>query len=66
MSPSTEDTSQSQMSERSDISYNPERIPYGMNIKDYSATWLEGWTNVPPKYTDDSDVYKRHRHSTRY
>ena len=33
-----EDTSQNQMSKRSNMSYNPERIPYRMNIQDYNAT----------------------------
>ncbi|XP_073098730.1 E3 ubiquitin-protein ligase RGLG3-like isoform X2 [Elaeis guineensis] len=36
-----EDTFQSQsLSERSEMSYNPERILYGMNIQEYGASWL--------------------------
>ena len=61
-----EDISQSQnFSERSEISYNPERMPYGMNIREYGAAWLEGWTDIPPDYVNDPDIYKHHRHSTR-
>ena len=62
-----EDTSQSQnFSERFEMSYNPERMPYGMmNIREYGAAWLEGWTDIPSDYVDDSDIYEHHRHSTR-
>ena len=39
----SEDTSQSQsLSKRSEIFYNLERMPYGMNIQKYSTFWLEG------------------------
>lgn len=66
----SEDTSQSQSfserSERSESAYNPERIPYGMNLQEYNAAWIEGWTDVPPDYVDDPDIYERHRHSTRF
>ena len=59
-----EDTSQSQnLSERSEMSYNPARMPYGINIQEYSATSLKGWTS---DYADDLDIYERHRHTTRY
>ena len=63
-----EDISQSQnFSERSEMSYNPERMPYGMmNIREYGAAWLKGWTDIPSDYVDDPDIYERHRHSTRY
>ena len=48
------------------MSYNPERMPYGMmNIREYGAAWLEGWTDIPSDYVDDLDIYERHRHSTR-
>ena len=61
-----EDTSQSQsLSERSEISYNPERMPYGMNIQEYGPAWIEGWTDVSPDYVDHPDIYERHRHSMR-
>ena len=58
----SEDTSQSQISERSDMSYYPERILYEVNIQDYSATWLEGWTDVLSEHvnirisTSDTDI----------
>jgi hypothetical protein len=59
----SEDTAQS---ERSDTSYDPGRIPHGMDIHDYNAAWVEGWTDVPPDYIDDPDISQGHRHSTRF
>ena len=38
------------------MSYNPERMPYGMNIQEYSVSWLEGWTDVPPDDANDPDI----------
>ena len=63
----SKDTSQSQnLSERYEMSYNPERMPYGMNIREYGAAQLEDWTDVPPNdYVDDPDIYERHRYLTK-
>ncbi|KAG1354377.1 hypothetical protein COCNU_07G004890 [Cocos nucifera] len=44
------DISQSQsLSERSEMFYNSERLPYGMNIQDYRADWVSGrlWDLAP-------------------
>ncbi|EHA8587795.1 hypothetical protein COCNU_scaffold003255G000010 [Cocos nucifera] len=61
------DTSQSQsLSERSEMSYNPERLPYGMNIQDYRASWMEGWIDIPLEYENDLDIHEHHRYSIRF
>ena len=61
-----EDTSQSQnLSVKSEMSYNPKRIFYEMNIQEYSAYWLEDWTDVPSNCANDPNIYEHHRHSMR-
>lgn len=41
---SAQNISQSQsLSERSKTGCNLAHIPYGMSIRDYNATWIEGW-----------------------
>ena len=58
-----EDISQNQsLSERSEMFDNPEKMPYGMNIQEYGAAWLENWTDIPPDYVNDPDIYEHYRH----
>ena len=54
----SEDTAQSQdLTDTSRLSYNPARPPSGMSAADYYVVQLEGWSDVPPEYINDLDIY---------
>ena len=54
-----DNASQSQdLSESSRMSYDPARLPYGINTDDYNAICLDRWTDVPPNYINDPAIYE--------